>query len=270
MSASPVEETSTGSTTRWGSRPAPASSATRSTVAGWASMPVLTATDVEVARARRRTWATTMSGSTLLDRRHPDGVLGRDGGDRRGAVHCEGGEGAQVGLDAGAAARVRPGDGERGDRFHPSTLMRLRRALVRWRSWVISFRWARSARRRAWSWAPAASARWTVLEASLVASESTIATVALRRVDPSVEGSIYDLLTRLKFSLLPNTAGCYSAAEAVKTAELAREAFDDDRGQARGDRRRRDAAARHRRDARRGRRSSCARASRSGPTPRTT
>ncbi len=65
-----------------------------------------------------------------------------------------------------------------------------------------------------------------VLEESLVASESTIATVALRRVDPSVEGSIYDLLTRLKVSLLPNTAGCYSAEEAIKTARLAREAFD--------------------------------------------
>ena len=64
------------------------------------------------------------------------------------------------------------------------------------------------------------------LEQSLVASGSTIATVALRRVDPSVEGSIYDLLVRLGFSLLPNTAGCYSAAEAVQLARLAREAFD--------------------------------------------
>lgn len=64
-----------------------------------------------------------------------------------------------------------------------------------------------------------------VLGLSLVASEATIATVALRRVDPSVEGSIYDLLGRLNFTLLPNTAGCFSAAEAVKTAELAREAF---------------------------------------------
>ena len=64
-----------------------------------------------------------------------------------------------------------------------------------------------------------------VLEASLRVSEATVATVALRRVDPSVEGSIYDLLTRLNFSLLPNTAGCYSAGEAIKVAELAREAF---------------------------------------------
>ena len=65
-----------------------------------------------------------------------------------------------------------------------------------------------------------------VLEASLVASEATIATVALRRVDPSVKGSIYELLERRNFSLLPNTAGCYSAEEAVKLAEMAREAFE--------------------------------------------
>src|ERR1017187_137076 len=65
-----------------------------------------------------------------------------------------------------------------------------------------------------------------VLEASLIASEATIATVALRRVDPNVKGSIYDLLGRLNFSLLPNTAGCFSAAEAVKVAELPREPFD--------------------------------------------
>src|ERR1035437_3880034 len=65
-----------------------------------------------------------------------------------------------------------------------------------------------------------------LLEASLVASEATIATVALRRVDPSVKGSIYELLERRNFSLLPNTAGCYSASEAVRLAELAREAFE--------------------------------------------
>jgi thiazole synthase len=64
-----------------------------------------------------------------------------------------------------------------------------------------------------------------ILSASLVASGASIATVALRRVDPSVKGSIYDLLTSLDFQLLPNTAGCYSASEAVKVAELAREAF---------------------------------------------
>lgn len=65
-----------------------------------------------------------------------------------------------------------------------------------------------------------------VLEDSLVATQATVATVALRRVDPNVEGSIYDLLQKLNFQLLPNTAGCYSASEAVKVAELAREAFE--------------------------------------------
>jgi thiazole synthase len=64
-----------------------------------------------------------------------------------------------------------------------------------------------------------------VLEDSLVASETTIATVALRRVDHNVEGSIYDLLVKQNISLLPNTAGCYSASEAMKFAQLAREAF---------------------------------------------
>ncbi len=65
-----------------------------------------------------------------------------------------------------------------------------------------------------------------LLEKTMRASSSSIATVALRRVDPSVNGSIYDLLKKLDFSLLPNTAGCYSANEAVKVAELAREAFE--------------------------------------------
>ena len=65
-----------------------------------------------------------------------------------------------------------------------------------------------------------------LLGATLRASAASVATVALRRVDPSVEGSIYDVLKELNFSLLPNTAGCYSAAEAVKVAELAREAFE--------------------------------------------
>ena len=64
------------------------------------------------------------------------------------------------------------------------------------------------------------------LEESLRESESNLATVALRRVEPGIQGSIYDLLERLNLTLLPNTAGCYTAAEAVKTAELAREAFE--------------------------------------------
>jgi thiazole synthase len=64
-----------------------------------------------------------------------------------------------------------------------------------------------------------------VLESSIRISGSSIATVALRRVDPKVKGSIYDLLRAMDVTLLPNTAGCYSAEEAIKVAELAREAF---------------------------------------------
>ena len=64
-----------------------------------------------------------------------------------------------------------------------------------------------------------------LLRAALVASGADVATVALRRVDPSTDGSVYSLLEELKIRVLPNTAGCRTAAEAVATARLAREAF---------------------------------------------
>lgn len=64
------------------------------------------------------------------------------------------------------------------------------------------------------------------LEQALVASGAEIVTVALRRVDPSAPGSIIDVLQRVGVRLLPNTAGCFTAADAVTTARLAREAFD--------------------------------------------
>jgi thiazole synthase len=53
-------------------------------------------------------------------------------------------------------------------------------------------------------------------------------TVALRRVDPGAQGSIVDLLDTAGVQLLPNTAGCYTARDAVITAKLAREAFGTD------------------------------------------
>ena len=49
-----------------------------------------------------------------LDRHDPHGVLGRDRRDGRRAEHAECRKGFQVGLDAGAAAGVAAGDGERG------------------------------------------------------------------------------------------------------------------------------------------------------------
>jgi thiazole synthase len=60
------------------------------------------------------------------------------------------------------------------------------------------------------------------------ASGADLATLALRRVDPSARGSIVDVLEGAGCALLPNTAGCYTARDAVTTAQLAREAFETD------------------------------------------
>ncbi|MEK7714318.1 MAG: thiazole synthase [candidate division NC10 bacterium] len=56
------------------------------------------------------------------------------------------------------------------------------------------------------------------------ASGAQIITVALRRVSLPSGGSILDHLDTARYTLLPNTAGCYTADEAVRTAYLAREA----------------------------------------------
>ncbi len=66
------------------------------------------------------------------------------------------------------------------------------------------------------------------LREALVASETGLATVAVRRVDPSTRHSLVDLLGELRIRILPNTAGCYTASDAVLTAQLAREAFETD------------------------------------------
>jgi thiazole synthase len=66
------------------------------------------------------------------------------------------------------------------------------------------------------------------MEQALIASGTEIVTVALRRVDPEAEGSVLDLIRRLGLFALPNTAGCFTARDAVRTAKLAREAFETD------------------------------------------
>jgi thiazole synthase len=66
------------------------------------------------------------------------------------------------------------------------------------------------------------------MAAAVRASDAHLATVALRRVDPAARGSIVDLLEEAGCSLLPNTAGCFTARDAVTTAQLAREAFETD------------------------------------------
>jgi thiazole synthase len=56
-------------------------------------------------------------------------------------------------------------------------------------------------------------------------SGAQMATVAMRRVDPSAQGSVLDVLREAGLFILPNTAGCFTARDAVTTAKLAREAL---------------------------------------------
>ena len=67
-----------------------------------------------------------------------------------------------------------------------------------------------------------------VLEQALVESGTELTTVAMRRMDAAGGTGVLDLLRRLGIAILPNTAGCRSAAEAVLTARLAREALATD------------------------------------------
>jgi len=64
------------------------------------------------------------------------------------------------------------------------------------------------------------------MEEALAASGAEMVTVALRRIDPAAKGSVLDVLSRLDLFALPNTAGCFTARDAVRTAHLAREAFE--------------------------------------------
>ena len=65
--------------------------------------------------------------------------------------------------------------------------------------------------------------------AAIDASESEIVTVAIRRINlgqsPN-EPSLLEFLPSNEFTYLPNTAGCFSADEAIRTLRLARELLD--------------------------------------------
>lgn len=67
-----------------------------------------------------------------------------------------------------------------------------------------------------------------MLERALVASGAEIVTVAIRRIDVNETGeeSLLGMLRREGYFLLPNTAGCFTARDAILTAELAREALE--------------------------------------------
>jgi thiazole synthase len=71
-----------------------------------------------------------------------------------------------------------------------------------------------------------------LLSQAIDASASELVTVALRRLGVGGEqnrrGSLVDVLRAAEVQLLPNTAGCHTARDAVMTARLAREAFETD------------------------------------------
>src|SRR5690606_41255709 len=67
-----------------------------------------------------------------------------------------------------------------------------------------------------------------VVERALVAAGTELTTVAMRRADAEGGSGVLELLRRLNIELLPDTAGCRNAAEAVLTAQLAREALETD------------------------------------------
>jgi thiazole synthase len=70
--------------------------------------------------------------------------------------------------------------------------------------------------------------RLETLGEAIEVTGTSMVTVALRRMDPHAQGSLMDVLGAHGVSVLPNTAGCYTARDAVRTAQLAREAFETD------------------------------------------
>jgi thiazole synthase len=63
-----------------------------------------------------------------------------------------------------------------------------------------------------------------VMEAALEASGTEVVTVAVRRVElDRTKASLLDFIDPKRYFLLPNTAGCYTAQDAIRTARLARE-----------------------------------------------
>jgi thiazole synthase len=70
--------------------------------------------------------------------------------------------------------------------------------------------------------------RMATLADAIDASETELVTVAMRRVEPGSDGSLLDVIAAKGVDVLPNTAGCFTARDAVRTAQLAREALATD------------------------------------------
>src|SRR5579884_1549165 len=69
-----------------------------------------------------------------------------------------------------------------------------------------------------------------VMQQAHEASGTQFVTVAIRRInlDERSGKTLLDYIDRAKYRILPNTAGCYTAKEAVLTAQLARELLETD------------------------------------------
>ena len=70
--------------------------------------------------------------------------------------------------------------------------------------------------------------RMETLAEAIDVTGTGMVTVALRRIEVGAHGSLIDVLENGRVDVLPNTAGCYTARDAVRTAHLAREAFATD------------------------------------------
>lgn len=67
-----------------------------------------------------------------------------------------------------------------------------------------------------------------IMKEALQASGTELVTVAIRRVDLGGGESLLDYIDTDKYTILPNTAGCYTADDAIRTSMLAREAVGTD------------------------------------------
>ena len=67
-----------------------------------------------------------------------------------------------------------------------------------------------------------------LLDRVITAAAPGFVTVAMRRVEPHQRGSILEVIAKHSVPVLPNTAGCFTASEAVLTAKLARQALETD------------------------------------------
>jgi len=70
--------------------------------------------------------------------------------------------------------------------------------------------------------------RLQTLGEAIKAAHCELVTVAMRRVDAAAPGSVLDVISECGVEVLPNTAGCFTARDAVLTAQLAREALHTD------------------------------------------